>query len=250
MRVLLLASIQGNLPAFEAVLSNAEGKWDFAWCLGNVIGFGPDPNECVELLRTLPHLCLKGLNEAAVLGDIEVAKDDFELAEIPPIVERTRQVLKQENAAYLRPLAHLDTVGKYTLVYGGPRQPLYDVFADPLLASLNFRHLETPYCISGNYPHPVIFEAMSDDEYPDSAAYSPLYGQPLALEGKRKIIVMSAVAIPGDHPPEYADYVLLDTETDVLEFQRCEYDFASLRSRMQSLNFPPRLITKYENGWF
>ena len=63
MRYLLISDIHANLTAFETVMQHAgsPGKdYDFVWCLGDVVGYGPDPNECVELLRSMPHLCLAG----------------------------------------------------------------------------------------------------------------------------------------------------------------------------------------------
>jgi len=61
MRYLVISDIHGNLTAFESVLKDAEGEWDFIWCLGDVVGYGPDPNECVDLLRQQPHLSLSGI---------------------------------------------------------------------------------------------------------------------------------------------------------------------------------------------
>ncbi len=71
MRVLVISDIHANLAAFEAVLEDARGQWEFVWCLGDVVGYGPDPNECCELLRSLPHLCLAGNHDWAALARLE-----------------------------------------------------------------------------------------------------------------------------------------------------------------------------------
>ena len=68
MRILVISDIHANLAAFEAVLQDAQGEWDFVWCLGDVVGYGPDPNECCDLLRSLPHLCLAGNHDWAALA--------------------------------------------------------------------------------------------------------------------------------------------------------------------------------------
>ena len=72
MRYLLISDIHANLAAFETVLKDAEGRYDKVWCLGDMVGYGPDPNECVELLLTLDHICLAGNHDWAVLGKLDV----------------------------------------------------------------------------------------------------------------------------------------------------------------------------------
>ena len=67
MRILIISDIHANLTAFKTVLADAKDEWEYVWCLGDVVGYGPDPNECVELLRTLPHLCLAGNHDWAAL---------------------------------------------------------------------------------------------------------------------------------------------------------------------------------------
>ena len=56
MRILVISDIHANYTAFETVLSDCKGEWDFVWCLGDVVGYGPDPNECVDQLKTMPQL--------------------------------------------------------------------------------------------------------------------------------------------------------------------------------------------------
>ena len=75
MRYLLISDVHANLAAFEAVLQDAEGQYDKVWCLGDMVGYGPDPNECVELLLTFDHLCIAGNHDWAVLGKLDI--DDF-----------------------------------------------------------------------------------------------------------------------------------------------------------------------------
>ena len=68
MRILVLSDIHANLAALEAVLQDAEGKWDEMWFLGDLIGYGPDPNECTELLRSYNPIALSGNHDWAILG--------------------------------------------------------------------------------------------------------------------------------------------------------------------------------------
>ena len=72
MRILVISDIHANLVAFETVLKDASGKWDYIWCLGDIIGECAQPNECIELLQTLPHLCIAGNYEWAALGRYDI----------------------------------------------------------------------------------------------------------------------------------------------------------------------------------
>ena len=106
MRILIISDIHANLTAFKTVLSDSEGDWDYDWCLGDVVGYGPDPNECVELLQTMPHLCLAGNHDWAALGrlDIRTFNPDARRA-----VEWTQETLKPENIKFLEALATATT---------------------------------------------------------------------------------------------------------------------------------------------
>jgi fructose-1,6-bisphosphatase len=61
MRILIISDIHANYTAFETVLKDAQGQWDYVWCLGDVVGYGPDPNDCVEKLRELRTYALRGI---------------------------------------------------------------------------------------------------------------------------------------------------------------------------------------------
>src|SRR4030043_1240501 len=76
MRCVILADIHGNLAAFEAVLSHAadSGGFDKIWCLGDVVGYGPDPHECIERLRQFEHVCIAGNHDWAAIGKIDTAE--------------------------------------------------------------------------------------------------------------------------------------------------------------------------------
>src|SRR5260221_6671998 len=118
MRVLIISDIHANLAAFEAVMTEAKKDWDYVWCLGDVVGYGPDPNECVELLKTLPHLCLACNHDCAALGrlDIRTFNSDARKA-----VHWTQETLKPENIAYLDALTTTIVLGSYTLAHTSPR---------------------------------------------------------------------------------------------------------------------------------
>src|SRR3972149_1223330 len=120
MRILILSDIHANLTALETVLEEA-GETDAVWCLGDLVGYGPDPNECVARVRALPHLiCLVGNHDKAALAEIDVA--DFN-PEAQVAVNWTRQALNESTQRYLRSLPERVAFENYTLVHGSPRKP-------------------------------------------------------------------------------------------------------------------------------
>jgi predicted phosphodiesterase len=243
MHVLVISDIHANLTAFEAVLEHSKGDWDYVWCLGDVVGYGPDPNECVDLLRTLPHLCLAGNHDWAALGrlDIRTFNSDARKA-----VTWTTETLRRENVEYLAALPTTFVLGPYTLAHGSPREPVWEYILDPLIAALNFPHFETPYCLVGHTHTPIVYEMVN--EQGDTEQYQPMYNQSRYLNGRRQIINPGSVGQPRDSNPEAA-YAILDVEEAVWEHRRVSYDIADVQERMHQVDMPERLIARLEHGW-
>ena len=119
MRCLVISDIHSNLAAFQAVLDDADGKYDKVWCLGDVVGYGPDPNECIEQLAGLDHLAIAGNHDWAVLGKLDV--DDFN-PDARHVSIWTRNALTENNNQFLQklPIALIQEE-RFTLVHGSPR---------------------------------------------------------------------------------------------------------------------------------
>lgn len=243
MRVLVISDIHANLTAFQAVLNDAKGAWDFVWCLGDVVGYGPDPNECVDLLRSLPHLCLAGNHDWAALGRLDIRTFN---ADARKAVTWTTETLREDNLDYLAALPTTFVLGSYTLVHGSPREPVWEYILDPLIATLNFPHFETPYCLVGHTHTPVVFEMVSDRG--DTEAYPPAYKRGRRLNGQRQIINPGSVGQPRDSNPQ-ASYGLLDVENAIFEHRRVAYDISDVQKRMAAVDLPDRLIIRLEHGW-
>ena len=243
MRILVISDIHANLTAFETVLRHAEGQWDFVWCLGDLVGYGPDPNECVELLNTMPHICLAGNHDWAALEriDIRTFNQDARRA-----AEWTRDALTPENMAYLESLPVTFVIGNYTLVHASPREPVMEYILEPLVAALNFPHIETPYCFVGHTHQPVIYEQVEPSG--GTRAREPHYGEPFALNGQRQIINPGSIGQPRDHNPDSA-YGLLDTETGIFEHRRVPYDIRDVQRRIRAAGLPERNASRLEGGW-
>lgn len=243
MRVLVISDLHANLTALQTVLDDAQGEWDFIWCLGDVVGYGPDPNECVDLLRSMPHLCLAGNHDWAALGRLDIRTFNSDARQA---VTWTADALRPDNIEYLAALPTTFVLGSYTLAHGSPREPVWEYILDPLIGSLNFPHFETPYCLVGHTHTPVIFEMVN--EQGDTEAFPPVYNKVLPLNNQRQIINPGSVGQPRDSNPQAA-YMLLDVANSVFEHRRVAYDIPAVQARMRKFDLPERLIIRLDHGW-
>ncbi|HLF02533.1 MAG TPA: metallophosphoesterase family protein [Anaerolineales bacterium] len=242
MRVLIISDIHGNLIALETVLADAQNSYDTVWCMGDLVGYGPNPNECVELVRTLPNLtCLTGNHDKAAIGDIDITAFnlDARLA-----INWTQAALTEESLDYLVSRPERVVHGRYTLVHASPRQPVWEYILDRHTAKLNFLHFETPYCVVGHTHIPIMY-LESEGEVVECR---PNYDEILAFDSERLIINPGSVGQPRDSNPDSA-YAILDTDKDHWEFRRVPYDIAETQRRMAAQNLPPRLAARLQKGW-
>ncbi len=242
MRYLVISDIHANLVALEAVLQDAPAGWQQIWCLGDVVGYGPNPNECVERLNEYDHLCLSGNHDWAVLGKLDI---NYFNNEARTAIRWTQDVLSSENRQYLSALAPLTIVEPFTLVHASPRQPVWEYLLDEVIVAQNMALLQTHYCFAGHTHAPVIFTEMATD---DIRAAFPAPGETLQLGEKRVIINPGSVGQPRDSDPRAA-YGILDTEGLTWEYHRVAYDVAETQQRMRQHGLPHRLIARLELGW-
>ncbi len=242
MRYLIISDIHANLTAFETVLKDSQGKWDVIWCLGDIIGYGPNPNECVSLVRDSEHIALSGNHDWAVLNRLDLANFNDEARQA---IKWTQSVLTEESRDYLEELPTSIVQGDFTLAHGSPRHPVWEYLVDEESALANFAIIETRYCLVGHSHTPFIFVEINEKSVD---LYNPMYSQPLNLEGSRLIINPGSVGQPRDYDPRAA-YALLDTDKMTWEHHRVVYDVRKTQERMASLDMPGRLINRLQFGW-
>jgi predicted phosphodiesterase len=244
MRILIISDIHANLTALDTVIADA-GKVDATWCLGDLVGYGPDPNECVERVAELPDLlCVLGNHDAAALKNIEV--DSFN-PEARTAILWTQQKLTPTSVAFLQNLPErLDAAdGLVTLVHGSPRQPVWEYLLDTRTATLNFEYFDTPYCLVGHTHLPMLYY-LPDESVSARLVISEDTTQ-LAL-APRAIINPGSVGQPRDRDSRSA-YAILDLVEHTWEWRRVYYDVASVQARMQTAGLPERHIQRLAAGW-
>ncbi len=216
MQILVISDIHSNLTALESVLEDA-GRFDEVWCLGDVVGYGPEPNACVEKIMQLDNLiCVLGNHDAAVLGRIDINAFNNE-AKRSLIWQRGR--LSEKSQLFLESLPDLRTLTNTTLVHGSPRNPVWEYIMDTNTASKNFSAFSTHACLVGHTHVPSVFQ-LNENNKTDLRFYAP--NIPVKIHEKF-ILNPGSVGQPRDRDSRAA-YVLHDSEDDTWEFKRVEYD--------------------------
>ncbi len=239
MRVAVLSDIHGNLPALDAVL-DALAPFDEVWVLGDIVGYGPQPNEVVARLRQLPTTGVRGNHDAAAIGALstEAFNDDARTA-----VEWAASVLTPEVMRWLTDLPERATVGDFTLVHGSPRDPTWEYLFSAALARANLPAFTTPHCLVGHTHVPLVFR----NDAAGMQLLVPDPGIPLETDERRLILNPGSVGQPRDGDPR-ACGMLLDTTQGTATWQRVPYPIAEVQARMRSVALPTRLVERLAHG--
>ncbi len=237
MRYAILADIHSNLEALQAVLEHAAGQGDFAevWCLGDIVGYGPDPTPCLESLRRYPYVAVAGNHDWAATGKVRI--DDFN-PDAAAAVQWTGQHLSQEDIRYLEDLPLQVVREDFTLVHGSPRQPIWEYLFSAVEAADNFPLFATPYCLVGHSHVPLLFrQGKGAESFPPS----------LSLGEERLIINPGGVGQPRDGDPR-ASYAIYDSDSRTLRRFRVPYDLELTQRKMMEQGLPLKLAVRLGLG--
>jgi len=244
MRYAIISDIHSNLEAFQAVLEHMEGGGpvEELWCLGDVVGYGPAPNECIQLLRSYPHACIAGNHDWAAIGRVDTSEFNPEAA--AAIIWTSRQ-LTPESRDYLDALPLTLVRGDFTLSHGSPRNPIWEYILSERAASLSFAHFETRYCLAGHSHVPVLFGMddngrVSHEGMPEDRSFR--------LEEGRWILNPGSVGQPRDGDPR-ASYVAYESDTGEFRSFRVPYDIEATQRKMRKMGLPRMLAERLSYGW-
>jgi predicted phosphodiesterase len=160
MRYAVFTDIHANLEAMDAVLAKIdelakEKPIDAIWFLGDLVGYGPNPNECINELRKRTEVIIAGNHDWAAVGKIDL--EDFSTA-ARISAEWTAEQLTEENKTFLTNLPERIELGECTLVHGSPYGPLWEYLTSEVLAERSFQHFSSRFCFVGHTHVPVIFQ--------------------------------------------------------------------------------------------
>jgi len=219
------------------------GEIDATWFLGDLVGYGPDPNECINRIRQLPNsTCLIGNHDAAALEKIDIRSFN---PEARLAILWTQERLEPANRDYLNSLPDHQVIGDVTIAHGSPRQPVWEYLLDTRTATQNFDFFTTPFCFVGHSHLPVIYMLTDGHRMADLFIPEPQIETKLV---PRAILNPGSVGQPRDRDPRAA-YAIFDSDTLTWEPHRVEYDISSVQERMQTAELPQRHIARLTSGW-
>lgn len=243
MRILVVSDIHANFSAFEAVLKDA-GSFDQVWCLGDIVGYGPEPGECINRLREFDHICLAGNHDMAVVG--RAAMWDFS-TDAQEIIFWSRHKLKTNELDWLTALPNTPLLAhqNITLVHASLRDPVWEYITEPDIAKANLELCDTTVCLNGHTHFPVIFRKRWDDWR--ILEETPRVDSPIQLDRDRMLINPGSVGQPRDEDPRAA-YAIVDLEALTLTYHRVQYDVTRTQQKMKEAKFSNRLIRRLRFG--
>ena len=239
MRIAVLSDIHANLPALDAVLADA-GSVDAIWHLGDVVGYGPDPNGVVARLRDVGSIGVRGNHDAAACGGPEI---DWFNPDARRAMEWTRTAIDGPSIEWLSGLPERRTIEGCELVHGSLREPLWEYILSPSIARDNLALLGQAIGLHGHTHIPVAY--VEDDGRVDRVA--PGRGTELGLKGRRALANPGSVGQPRDGDPS-ASYLILDPIDGSMSWHRVDYDIVSVQAAMRDAGLPGFLISRLSIG--
>lgn len=239
MRLAVLSDIHANLAALDAVCDDLPAVEEI-WALGDIVGYGPQPNEVIRRLQELGARAVTGNHDGAAIGTVDVSWFNPDAA---AAIRWTATVLDENSRAYLSALPAVRRDGELTAVHGSPREPIWEYITDAAIAAANMASFETQRCLYGHTHLPVMYRA--DGAHMTVVPAIPT--SPMVLDARRALINPGSVGQPRDGNPQ-ASYLLLDTEAEIAEFRRVPYEIALTQRLMREVGLPRWLIERLSMG--
>jgi diadenosine tetraphosphatase ApaH/serine/threonine PP2A family protein phosphatase len=241
MRVAVISDIHANLHALEAVLAEIDGE-DPAevWCLGDVVGYGPRPNECCDLVRQRAAHSLCGNHDLAALGSLDIAEfaGDASRAAL-----WTSHELGAEQRAWLQTLKPQGRVDGAELYHGSPRDPVWEYVLSEQVALASLRATEAPLVLVG---HSHVALALGAEDGLVQGGLAP-GGTVVDLGARRWLVNPGSVGQPRDGDARAA-WLLVDLDARVATFRRITYDVEQTQAEIRARGLPEGLASRLSHG--
>lgn len=244
MRYLILSDIHGNWEALQAVLAAAEGRYDKAICLGDIVGYGADPNAVTDWVREHVQQVIRGNHDKACCG----LEDTITFNPVARrAAEWTMKQLTPENHEYLQQLAQgpLELDG-FVMVHGSVLDE-DEYLIDPCDALMQFPHAPKRLVFFGHTHVQGGFLLWDAEAQPERANARPLGDVLRVIPGRTQLINPGSVGQPRDFVWQ-AGYAIYDSSEQLVEFQRCSYDLAMAQAKIREAGLPPVLADRLALG--
>jgi diadenosine tetraphosphatase ApaH/serine/threonine PP2A family protein phosphatase len=242
MRAAVISDIHGNLPALEAVLPQIDAERpDVIWCLGDLVGYGPWPNEVTAVVRERADLCLVGNHDLVALDAEGVDVEEFN-PDAAATALWTRRELSAETRAFLESLSSRAAADDVELYHASPRDPVWEYVLTTEAALAALEATSAPVVLVG-HSHVALAISFDGDELEGGLAPA---GTEIEL-GARWLLNPGAVGQPRDGDPKAA-WLMLDLERRRARFERVEYDVARIQEEIRARGLPPALADRLAHG--
>ena len=241
MRVAVVSDIHGNYHALDAVLAQVLSEApDEIWCLGDVVGYGPDPNRCCEAVERHANLCLAGNHDLAVIGSLTV--DDFN-GDAAVAVRWTQTVLADSARRFLEPLVPAAARRGAALFHGSPIDPVWDYVLSEERARASMELVRAPLVLVG-HSHVALSLSYDGGALSGGLAHG---GDEIDLRASRWLLNPGSVGQPRGGDPRAA-WLLLDFAAGRAWFRRTEYPIELTQEEIRSAGLPEALAERLERG--
>ena len=242
MLVAIATDVHGNRPAFEAVLAAADTAGvDQVWCLGDLVGYGAEPDACVALAERHCSVCLAGNHDLGVIGELSL--EDFSRgARIA--AEWTRDTISAETRDFLLALSPQAEALGYGLFHASPRDPVWEYVLSGLTAELCFDATDRRVSLIGHSHVALSFHRPVGETTTGSTRRA---GDVLDLDEGAWLLNPGGAGQPRDGDPRAA-WLLLDTDRQTARWCREDYDIAAAQSAIRQARLPESLAERLQYG--
>ena len=242
MKVAVVSDIHANRHAFEATLEAvAASEASELWCLGDLVGYGAEPDACVELAREHAAVCLAGNHDLAVTGEISL--EEFSRG-ASVAAQWTREVIHPENLDFLKTLSPQGEESSVGLYHASPRDPVWEYVLSALLAELCLNQQKNRICLIG-HSHVALSFDRRDGEL--ASGEPRREGTRLDIAEGEWLLNPGSVGQPRDGDARAA-WLLLDLDEMEATFYRADYDIAGAAAAIRAARLPDSLAERLEYG--
>jgi predicted phosphodiesterase len=240
LRVAVISDVHGNLPALEAVLEHAGGEAiDELWCLGDIVGYGGKPSECLALVSEHAAVCLGGNHDLVVSGVLDIAQFTSDAG----VAARwTRSVLTPDELEALALLSPEGAREGISLFHGSIRDPVWEYVLTADVADAALRAQTTDLALVG-HSHVQLALTLGEKGLEGGKAEAD---QELKLGGKQ-LFNPGSVGQPRDRDPRAA-WLLIDTDVGSARFMRTAYPIEQAQADIRAAGLPTRLADRLSLG--
>jgi len=239
----LVSDIHANLEALEAVMDDIDSQQvDEIVCLGDVVGYGANPNECAAIINRKCPVTLLGNHDAAALGNLST--EHFNI-HAKVAIEWTTDHINGTCTTFLESLPLAKNSGEHTYVHATPYEPKMWYYITSLEeAAFNFQFFNSAFCFVGHTHIPIIIVLDESKELYVHQEERVEFGN---LKNARFLINVGSVGQPRDHNPD-ACYGIIDTDEKAFSYRRVKYDIGRAKSKMKKIKMPEFLVVRLQEG--